>query len=106
MQNKYENELSALCKKYLKVITDACDSQPNKVLVFGNTQIKAMRNMFGQQVPYIFDSWTNQKWIELYSAAAYFNVSDIAHWADVCEDVVNSRKAGNTQYSVLWNVKH
>ena len=81
----------------LKLITERLRNQPNHTLAFGNTILS-----INEQNKPIIKISTND-WVELYSEDGYTSVHDIAHWADVVEDVLDCYAHGNKEYSVAWN---
>lgn len=61
------------------------------------------QNDSGQDIPYC--QLRDDEPVELYSDDGYSDPEDIARWADTIEDIVDSRAAGNTSYSITWNIK-
>ena len=99
-QNNLDKVLNSLKEEYKNIVIACCKQMPDETISFGNTRI-ALRN----EVPYLgIAVHDTNDFIELFGENGYPEIEDMAHWADVCEDFINSRNAGNTSYSVTWNI--
>jgi len=101
MQRKYQDlaekgEISV--GKCLEIIRDEIAKCENGYLRVGNTFLFNEDNV-------IMLSIGGGQYVELFSEDGYTTLDDIAHWADIVEDVRNCYAAGNEKYSVVWNVK-
>lgn len=80
----------------LKVISSEIDKHGGEI-AFGNTQLV---NKNGVPMLAVRDN----KFVELYSEDGYETLEDIANWADVVKDYSACKAAGNSKYSVTWNL--
>lgn len=101
MQTKYK-DLAAAGKisigQCLEVIRNGIDGTPNKMLEVGNSLL------FNKgRVTYFRGQGLEN--VELYSENAWGSLDAIANWADIVEDCIACKAAGNKLYSVTWNIK-
>ena len=101
----YQSQEQTLIKKYLNIIADAI-SQNGGVIHFGNTNLILDTNADGVIVPFECSNWLHyntlsdtqkKRAVELYSPDGWTSLYDIANWADIVTDYLNTKKEGVEQ---------